>query len=86
MLQDPRCIEDPFGHHSSVATHVRDVSPEEMREATRSPLSPLSLRITSRADLSRLPRDCAVVGAALSRFCFVAIGAGTSDVSLVRGL
>ena len=26
-------IEDPFGHHWSVATHVRDVSPEEMKRA-----------------------------------------------------
>jgi PhnB protein len=28
-------FEDPFGHHWSVATHVRDVSPEEMKEAMR---------------------------------------------------
>ncbi|HXZ49799.1 MAG TPA: VOC family protein [Usitatibacter sp.] len=28
-------LEDPWGHHWSVATHVRDVSPEEMREAMR---------------------------------------------------
>ena len=28
-------IEDPFGHHWSVATHVRDVSLEEMREAMK---------------------------------------------------
>jgi PhnB protein len=26
-------FEDPFGHRWSVATHVRDVTPEEMREA-----------------------------------------------------
>ena len=26
-------LEDPFGHRWSVATHVRDVSPEEMRQA-----------------------------------------------------
>ncbi|HEY0338982.1 MAG TPA: VOC family protein [Burkholderiales bacterium] len=26
-------VEDPFGHHWSVATHVRDVSPEEMQQA-----------------------------------------------------
>jgi len=26
-------LEDPFGHHWSVATHIRDVSPEEMRQA-----------------------------------------------------
>jgi len=26
-------IEDPFGHRWSVATHVRDVSPEELRES-----------------------------------------------------
>jgi uncharacterized glyoxalase superfamily protein PhnB len=28
-------LEDPFGHHWSVGTHVRDVSPEEMREAMK---------------------------------------------------
>ncbi len=28
-------LEDPFGHHWSVATHVRDVGPEEMEEAAR---------------------------------------------------
>ena len=26
-------VEDPFGHHWSVATHVRDVTPEEMKKA-----------------------------------------------------
>jgi PhnB protein len=26
-------IEDPFGHHWSVATHIRDVSPEELERA-----------------------------------------------------
>jgi uncharacterized glyoxalase superfamily protein PhnB len=26
-------IEDPFGHYWSIATHVRDVSPEEIRNA-----------------------------------------------------
>lgn len=26
-------LEDPFGHYWSVATHVRDVTPEEMRQA-----------------------------------------------------
>ena len=26
-------LEDPFGHHWSVGTHVRDVSPEEMQQA-----------------------------------------------------
>jgi PhnB protein len=26
-------LEDPFGHQWSVATHIRDVSPEAMREA-----------------------------------------------------
>jgi uncharacterized glyoxalase superfamily protein PhnB len=26
-------LEDPFGHHWSVATHKRDVSPEEMMQA-----------------------------------------------------
>jgi len=28
-------LEDPFGHHWSVATHVRDMSPEEMQEAAQ---------------------------------------------------
>ena len=26
-------LDDPFGHHWSVATHIRDVSPEEMKQA-----------------------------------------------------
>lgn len=26
-------VEDPFGHRWSIATHVRDVSPEEMQAA-----------------------------------------------------
>jgi len=29
-------LEDPFGHHWSVATHVRDVTPEEMKKAMAS--------------------------------------------------
>src|SRR5438132_2255332 len=33
---------------------------------SRSPLSPLSLRMMSRADLSRLPSACAVVGGGAS--------------------
>lgn len=28
-------IEDPFGHHWSIATHVRDVSPEELAAAAK---------------------------------------------------
>jgi PhnB protein len=28
-------LEDPFGHHWSIATHVRDVSPKEMEEAMK---------------------------------------------------
>jgi uncharacterized glyoxalase superfamily protein PhnB len=28
-------LEDPFGHHWSVATHVRDVKPEELQEAAQ---------------------------------------------------
>jgi uncharacterized glyoxalase superfamily protein PhnB len=28
-------LEDPFGHHWSVATHTRDVSAEEMQQAMR---------------------------------------------------
>jgi len=28
-------LEDPFGHHWSVATHLREVSPEEMQQAMR---------------------------------------------------
>jgi hypothetical protein len=30
-------LEDPFGHQWSVATHVRDVSPEEMKAAISAP-------------------------------------------------
>ena len=26
-------LEDPFGHQWSVATHIRDVSPEELKQA-----------------------------------------------------
>lgn len=26
-------VEDPFGHNWSIATHIRDVSPEEMKQA-----------------------------------------------------
>ena len=26
-------LDDPFGHHWSLATHVRDVSPDEMKKA-----------------------------------------------------
>ena len=29
------CLTDPFGHQWSVATHVRDVTPEEMQAAMR---------------------------------------------------
>ncbi|MDB5777347.1 MAG: glyoxalase/bleomycin resistance protein/dioxygenase [Herbaspirillum sp.] len=28
-------VEDPFGHSWSIATHVRDVSPEEMQQAAQ---------------------------------------------------
>ena len=28
-------LEDPFGHHWSVATHIRDVKPEEMQQAAQ---------------------------------------------------
>ncbi len=28
-------LEDPFGHYWSIATHVRDVSPEEMQQAAQ---------------------------------------------------
>jgi PhnB protein len=32
-------IEDPFGHHWSIATHVRDMTPEEMAEAGKKAFS-----------------------------------------------
>jgi PhnB protein len=36
-------LEDPFGHHWSVATHTRDVTPEEMKQAMQKmPASPPS--------------------------------------------
>ncbi|MGH8479527.1 MAG: VOC family protein, partial [Gammaproteobacteria bacterium] len=28
-------LEDPFGHHWSVATHIRDMSPEEIQQAAQ---------------------------------------------------
>jgi PhnB protein len=28
-------LEDPFGHHWSVATHIRDLSPQEIQEAMK---------------------------------------------------
>ena len=28
-------FDDPFGHHWSAATHIRDMSPEQMRQAMR---------------------------------------------------
>ena len=28
-------LQDPFGHHWSVATHIRDVSPEEIQQAAQ---------------------------------------------------
>jgi PhnB protein len=33
-------IEDPFGHHWSVATHIRDVKPEELSDAMRKAAPP----------------------------------------------
>jgi uncharacterized glyoxalase superfamily protein PhnB len=35
-------IEDPFGHHWSVATHLRDVKPEELSEAMRRAAPPVA--------------------------------------------
>ena len=37
MFWGDRCgrLEDPFGHHWSVATHIRDVTPAEMQDAMR---------------------------------------------------
>ena len=29
-------VEDPFGHHWSIATHVRDLTPEQIQEAMKS--------------------------------------------------
>jgi len=33
-------LEDPCGHHWSVATHIRDVQPQEMSQAMKSACSP----------------------------------------------
>ncbi len=35
-------IEDPFGHHWSIATHVRDLTADEMQQAMRQMSSPAS--------------------------------------------
>jgi hypothetical protein len=32
-------IEDPFGHRWSVATHIRDLSEQELRDAARQAMS-----------------------------------------------
>jgi PhnB protein len=29
------CLQDPFGHQWSIATHIEDVSPEQLREAAK---------------------------------------------------
>ena len=34
-----RQFEDPFGHHWSIATHVEDVSPEEMEKRAAEAMS-----------------------------------------------
>ena len=46
-------VADPFGHVWSIATHVEDVSPEEMARAHRTPLP----RLTSSAGVD-LDRRC----------------------------
>jgi PhnB protein len=28
-------VEDPFGHHRSVVTHIRDMTPEEIHQAAQ---------------------------------------------------
>ncbi|WP_229255916.1 VOC family protein [Duganella fentianensis] len=33
-------VTDPFGHHWSLATHIRDVSQEEMQAAMQQPMPP----------------------------------------------
>jgi PhnB protein len=35
-------LEEPFGHRWSVATHVRDVTPEEIQQAAQKPCDPSS--------------------------------------------
>lgn len=35
-------VQDPFGHNWSIATHVRDVSPEEMKQALEKMVSATS--------------------------------------------
>jgi uncharacterized glyoxalase superfamily protein PhnB len=32
-------LEDPFGHQWSVATHVREVTPDEMKAAVSKPMA-----------------------------------------------
>jgi PhnB protein len=33
-------VTDPFGHHWSIATHIKDVTPEEMNEAMKQQMPP----------------------------------------------
>ena len=48
-------LEDPFGHRWSVATHVRDVSPEEMQKAMAN--MKMRLRRSGRIEPAR-PEIC----------------------------
>ncbi len=47
-----------------VVEELEEHDPGQQRRRSRSPFSPLSLRMISRADLSRLPSACAVVSGA----------------------
>ncbi len=35
-------VKDPFGHSWSIATHVKDVSPEEMAERAKEAMAAMS--------------------------------------------
>ena len=35
-------LEDPFGHHWNIATHVKDLSEEEMKKAAEEAFSKMS--------------------------------------------
>src|SRR5438128_2567606 len=55
---------------SKSSKNLRNMIHVSSGNRSRSPFSPLSLRMMSRADLRRLPRDWAVVGAGVAEVFF----------------
>src|SRR5437762_12061670 len=64
--------------NSKSSKNLRNMIHVSRGNRSRSPFNPLSFRMMSRADLIRLPRDCAVVGVAL----FLALALGGIEILL----